>query len=138
MTAAEDRDIYIIMSDSCLVFSFITQEMNNKLFGAMKGFNVLQHVQNATFIKITPEGNQRPHDVTLAAVRLFGSSVTGTDAMLSYIVNETYWMVSNTGDITARTQEQAMKIINLDITIIKADIRGNTAHYIVYMRICFC
>ena len=58
----DDRDI---MLDSCLEFSFIAQEMNsNELIGVMKDSNVFQ--QNATLIKLTSEGNQRPHDVTLA------------------------------------------------------------------------
>ena len=90
MTAAEaagliDRDI---MLDSCLAFSFITQEMNHKLFGVTKDLNALQ--QNATLIKLTAEGNQRPYDVTLAVAPLFGSLVTITDEMTLYIVNETF------------------------------------------------
>ena len=94
----------------------------------------------ATWIRLTPGGNQRPHDVTLAVVRSFGNFVTGTDEMTPYILNETdplivmdylygenlkvltrndsnivkelWWMISN---ITAGTQDQVMKIINLDI-----------------------
>ena len=114
-------------------FSIITQEIvrtnnmnNHELFSVMKDLNVLQQI--ATLIRLIPSRNQRPHDVT------------GTDERTPYITNETdvlimrdyldckrlkiltrndlnivkeiCWMISN---IAAGTQDQVMKITNLDI-----------------------
>ena len=83
------------MLDSCWASSFITQEIvnadninNHELFVVTKDSwsNVLQQI--ATLAKLSPGRNQRPHGVTLAAARLFGNLVTGTNKMTSYIINE--------------------------------------------------
>ena len=114
---------------------------NNKLFGVMNALNVLQQI--ATHIKLTLGGSQKQHNITLTVARSFGNLVTGirTDEMTSYIINETNILLimkeylgskkfkistrndSNivkqtccvSGDHTAGTQEQVMKIINLGL-----------------------
>ena len=129
----DDRNI---MLHSCWAFSVITQEIasannvnNNELFGAMKDLNVLEQL-----------ATQGLHDVTLTVVQAFGNLATGADKMTSPIINETdillimkdYFdskrfsiltrnysnIVKETcwlSSITAGTQEQVMKIINLEI-----------------------
>ena len=111
---------------------------NHKLFGVMTQLNVFQQI------------------ATLTVIRSFGNLVTCTDEMISYNINETgvllimidyldskrleiltrndstCWM----RNITGGTQEQAVKILNLDIIPLFKQIFVEIVQVISYTSAC--